>query len=900
MSGPGRPLQLRCEYKENPLGIDEGRPRLSWVVNDDRRGARQTAYRVLVASSGEALDGDEGDLWDSGKVESGQSVHVEYAGADLASRQRCWWKLRTWDRDGVASPWSEPAWWEMGLLSHNEWAARWISIPPRDPGANQPCPFLRREFAIDGTVSKARLYATARGLFELRLNGRRVGNDRLVPGWTDFRQRVQYLTYDVAEYLGAGENALGAILGDGWFCGRMGFRKEEAVYGPQPQLMLRLEVETEDGERKVVVTDGTWRATTGPILSSDIYDGETYDARREMPGWDRAGFDDGDWSRAACFPDEGENLDAKVSPPVRPIQELKPETASEPQPGVFIYDLGQNMVGWARVRLSGKKGQTVTMRFAEMLKDDGTLYTANLRSAKATDRYTFASDGEVEWEPHFTFHGFRYVEITGLEEAPPPEDVTGVVLHNDMEPTGTFECSHELVNRLQSNIRWGQKGNFLEVPTDCPQRDERLGWTGDAQIFVRTACFNFNVATFFTKWQRDIADAQGEGGGIPPIVPALSLGLGDEPDGGPAWADAVVICPWTIYLCYGDERILERHYDSCRRFIAGMERKSSDLIRADEMDVDWGGFGDWVAMDAPPDQMWGATPKGLIGTAYFAYSTSLVARMASVLGKADEAAELDDLHGRIVEAFNRRFVSREARLVGDTQTGYVLALAFDLLPEEKRQDALRYLVRLIERKDYHLTTGFVGTPLLCPVLGRFGRTDVACRLLLQETYPSWLYTVLQGATTMWERWNSYTKEDGFGPVSMNSFNHYAYGSIGAWMYRAVAGLDLDPDEPGYRRLVIRPRPGEGIGRARAALRTLYGEAESDWSVEDGQMTLRVTVPANTTAVVRLPGADFDRITEGGQPLSETAGVSKPRQEDGDVVLTAAAGRYTFRWPREST
>ena len=894
MSAPDQPLKLRCEYKENPLGLDEPRPRLSWIVNDDRRGARQSAYRVLVASSPRALDADEGDLWDSGKVDSDQSVHVEYAGEELASRERCWWMVRTWDADGRPSPWSDAAWWEMGLLDRDEWGADWISIPPREPGANQPAPFLRTEFDLDATVRRARAYVTARGIFELRINGRRVGDDRFVPGWTDYRRRIQYLTYDVTEHLQSGANAVGAILGDGWFCGRMGWEKGEAVYGAQPQLMLRLEIETSAGV-KPVVTNAAWRASTGPVLSSDIYDGETYDARLEMPGWDRPGFDDADWSRAGVFDDEGASLDAKVSPPVRPIQEVPPIEVTEPEPGVHIYNLGQNIVGWARVRLSGRAGQTVTLRFGEMLKDDGTLYTANLRSAKATDRYTFAEDGQVTWQPQFTFHGFQYVEITGVDAAPPADAVSGVVLHNDMQPTGTFECSHDLLNKLQSNIRWGQKGNFLEVPTDCPQRDERLGWTGDAQIFVRTACFNFDVAGFFTKWQRDIADAQGPKGGIPPIVPNLSMKDLGEVNGGPAWADAVVICPWTIYRCYGDTRILERHYDSCRRFIGSLQERSHDLIRADEMEVAWGGFGDWVAMDAPAGDRVGATPKGIIGTAYFAYSTSLVARMARLLGKDDEAEELEQLHGRIVQAFNRRFVTREARLVGDTQTAYLLALAFDLLPEQQRPAALGYLVRLIERKDYHLTTGFVGTPLLCPVLGRFGRADVAYKLLLQTTYPSWLYTVLQGATTMWERWNSYTKKNGFGPVGMNSFNHYAYGSIGAWMYRAVAGLDVR--SAGFKTLAIHPQPGEGLEGASAALETLYGRAESAWSIEDGRMTLRVTVPPSTTAQVRLPAARAEEVKEGETPLEEAPGITAVQQEGQDVVCEAGAGKYRFTWER---
>jgi alpha-L-rhamnosidase len=564
-----------------------------------------------------------------------------------------------------------------------------------------------------------------------------------------------------------------------------------------------------------------------------------------MPGWSAPGFNDDAWQVAVLLPPPKAVLAGCRSQPVHRQEELPTQALTEPQFGVHVFDLGQNMVGWARIKVRAPAGRRVTIRYAEMLNTDGTLYTANLRSAQCTDRYICKGGGEEIYEPHFTFHGFRYVELTGLVEKPLPADVTGIVLHSDVPATGTFECSEPLVNRLQQNILWGQKGNFLEVPTDCPQRDERLGWTGDAQVFARTACFNRDVAAFFTKWCLDLADAQYADGAFPHVAPDV---LNDGGCGCAAWADAGVICPWTVYLCYGDTRILERQYSSMTRWIAWRLKRNPDLISTDAC------FGDWLAIDIPVGNPGGSpTPRDLIATAYFAHTTKIVAQTAAIIGRQADARKYAALARRIKAVFNREFVSPNGRLAGDTQTAYLLALGFGLLAGKQQAHAVRRLVKDIEDRGVHLSTGFVGAPLLAPVLSRFGHTELAYKLLLQTTYPSWLYTVLQGATTMWERWNSYTKAKGFGDASMNSFNHYAYGAIGEWLYNTVAGIELDPAQPGYKHIIFRPRPGGDLSFARAELLTRYGKAACAWKLDNGKLAVTVTAPPNTSATVLLPG-----------------------------------------------
>lgn len=897
---------LRCEYSTNPLGIDETAPRLSWVLNDARLGARQTAWQVHAEASRDALLGGRAGLWDSGRVAGDQSIFVPYGGPTPVSRQRCWWRVRAWDQEGQASAWSEPAFWEMGLLAPSDWHAQWVQSAivggARTPA---PAPFLRRAFTVNGQVARARLYVTALGLYECHLNGARVGDAVFRPGRTDYEVRLQYDTHDVTALLRRGDNVLGAILGDGWYCGHTGSTDRQR-YGDRPALLAQLELTLTDGATQRLVSDESWRWSAGPILENDLLMGETYDTRLELTGWSEPGYDDHAWQPALPARPPKAALVAPANPPVRAVMEIRPiAEPSQRAKGRYLFDLGQNFAGRVRLRgITGPAGQTVRLRYAEMLQRNGELYTENLRSARATDYYTLGGreNGESVWEPSFTFHGFRYVELANLpaDFVPTRETVTGIVLQSDTPATGEFSCSEPLLNQLQSNIQWSQRGNFLEIPTDCPQRDERQGWTGDAQIYIRNACFNMDVAGFFAKWQDDLADAQRADGAVPGVVPDTGIVRDPRPgfqrhpgDAGPAWSDAIVICPWTLYRCYGDTRILERHYEELQRYVRYLESISTGLIRSHYLHNNWGGFGDWLAMDCLLANHLTPTPKDLIGTAYFARVTGHLRDTAKVLGREEEARHWADLHGRIVEAFNREFVTPVGRVQGHNQTSYLLALAFDLLPEDKRANAVSHLLKCFEWRQWHLSTGFVGTPLICPTLSRFGHLEAAYRVLLQKTYPGWLYSVLQGATTIWERWNSYSHETGFGPVDMNSFNHYAYGAIGEWMVTTIAGIDLDPEVPAYKRSLIRPRPGGGITSARARLLTSYGRLETDWRLENGVFTLSVTIPANTTAAVCLPAGAAAAIRCNGAPVESAACVRFQSRNAAEARFDIEAGTYRF-------
>ena len=735
------------------------------------------------------------------------------------------------------------------------WHAKWILSPScGGPRTTAPAGYLRRAFALDAKPARATLHVTALGLYECEINGARVGDHVFAPGWTDYRKRVHFQSHDVTALLRAGGNAIGAILGDGWYCGHIA-EKDRQFYGERPQLLLQLEIEPADGPAVTIVSDAQWRTSTGPILEADLIMGEAYDARRDLGAWSSPGYDDSGWRPAVETPDPGIAIERSPGPPVRRQETLKPVSERRTGPDWRpvknrIYDLGQNIAGRVRLTVRAARGTHLAIRHAEVLNPDGSLYTENLRTARATDHYTCAGGGAAEkWEPRFTFHGFRYVEIAGLRQDDACE-VEGVVLHSDTPPTGRFQCSHPLLNQLEHNIVWSQKGNFLEVPTDCPQRDERLGWTGDAQAFIRTACFHMDVRGFFRKWLKDLRDAQGPDGAVPAVIPnTLSFGL--PGDGGPAWADAALICPWTLYLCYGDREILREHYDGMARYLGYLAaHKVKDSIRS-HPDVDgWGGFGDWLALDGS-GQTSGGTAKDLIGTAFYANDADILAKAAAVLGKAEDAATYRALHGRIVEAFRRRYVTPDGLLAGGTQTAYVLALHFGLVPEDARATAARELVRMIERNGMHLATGFVGTMYLPHVLEAAGRLDVAYRLLEQETFPAWLFPVKNGATTIWERWDGWTPEKGFQDKGMNSFNHYAYGAVGDWLVSTVAGLQFDPEKPGYERIVFKPRPGGSLTWAEASLKTPRGETSIRWELKDGALELDLAVPPGAEGKLEL-------------------------------------------------
>jgi alpha-L-rhamnosidase len=920
---------LRCEYLVEPLGLDEPAPRLSWVLESGRRGARQAAYRVRVASSSERLAKDEGDLWDSGRVASDRTTHVVYAGRPLRSREVCHWDVEVWDEAGNTAR-SARAVWTMGLLEPADWSARWIAADPeilrRDPEAVAPTltepgtpALFRREFEVPGPVKRATLYASARGLFELRANGRRVGEDIFAPEWTDYDKRIHYRTYDLAGVIVPGRNALAAVLGDGWWSGYVGWQETRGRYGSlENSVMVQLEIELVDGRFLTVGTDRTWVCNSGPILASDFMMGEIYDARRERAGWD---CPDGAGRAVLCPPKSAAAasgvaappwiaarevaappvpLVAQRSEPVRVVESLAPVSVNEVRPGRFIYDLGQNITGWVRLRVQAPAGTRVTLRHGERLNPDGTLYTENLRRARATDHYVCRGGGEEAWEPRFTFHGFQFVELTGLPSAPGREAVTGCVVSSATASAGKFECSHAGVNRLWLNGLWSQRDNFLSVPTDCPQRDERLGWMGDAQVFLRTASCNMDVAAFFTKWMIDVEDAQTVEGVFPDTAPRLRegenfVGLGNL-GGSAGWADAGVIIPYTIWRVYGDRRILERHYRAMVKWVDWIASHNPNGLRVNQLANN---YGDWLCI--PSDTSFGthSPMKNLLATAYWANDCRMLARIAGELGRDADAGRFQEKYEHIRAAFQKEWLCEDGRLRVETQTAYLLALAFDLLPEDRRVAAADHLVENIRALDWHLSTGFIGISHLNPQLTLAGHGEVAYRLLLRDDYPSWLYPVKHGATTIWERWNGWTHQDGFFNPQMNSFNHYSLGSVGEWLFRHVAGIELDPEAPGFQRFVLRPFIAHGLDFARASYRTLHGEIVSDWKLAGGTLTWAVRIPANTTARVCVPGAAGAAVTEGGVAIERSEGLRVIGREGKFLVCEAASGSYRFESTAEN-
>ncbi|GGF99150.1 family 78 glycoside hydrolase catalytic domain [Paenibacillus abyssi] len=884
---------LRCEYLENPVGIDVLQPRISWRMESDERASAQTAYRIEVAGD----DRFQEKLWDSGQVLSDQSVHIQLTGLKMESRQRYYYRVQAWNQHGECSEWSETAFWEMGLLKADEWQAVWIGAPASLlPENSEQCPMLRRSFELDGKIKSARVYASALGLYELEMNGVKIGDAYFAPGWTSYKHRLQYQTYDVTGLLRQGGNVIGAMLGNGWYKGNLAWAGSKDLYGDRLALLFQLHITLEDSREITVISDDGWKVSGSPILMSEIYHGETYDARLEQPGWSAEGFDDSGWQPVVILSHTKAILIAQENVPVRKIEEIKPIQLIETPAGETVIDMGQNMVGWIRFTVKGEAGQEVQIRHAEILDGEGNFYTDNLRAAKQLIRYVLKGGESETFEPHFTFQGFRYIRLTGFEEPVRLDDFTGIVLHSDMEPTGDFQCSNPLINQLQHNIVWGLKGNFLDVPTDCPQRDERLGWTGDAQMFIRTASYLANITPFFTKWLRDLKADQAADGGVPFVVPNVlgteGNGLFGPPFNSAAWGDAAVICPWTIYLCYGDKRILEEQYDSMKAWV--------DYIRGQgEHEYLWNTgfhFGDWLALDSKPDSYIGATDRDYIATAFYAYSVSLMQKTAAVLGNTEDEKAFAALYSNILRAFTDEFVTPSGRLSVATQTGQVLALMFGLLEGPAKERAVRKLMELLEESKFHLTTGFVGTPYLNHVLSDNGNNEAAYKLLFQQDYPSWLYQVTKGATTIWEHWDGIKEDGSFWSKDMNSFNHYAYGAIGDWLYRSVAGIDTDDHEPGYKRIRIRPQPGDGLDWAQGQLQTLYGLVRSRWEKsDDGRMRIEVKIPPNTTAEIHLPGAALEAVTENGIKLSEAAGISSVTDMDTGVRVLVGSGEFQFAY-----
>ncbi len=896
-------LNLRTEYKINPLGLESSSPRLSWEIRSTKRNVFQTSWQVRCAASAEALNDADQIIWDSGKVESDQSVHVKYKGNPLGSGQRVYWQVRVWDNKGEESGWSPVAFWEMGLLLKSDWKATWIEPGfDEDVRVSTPCPYLRKEFTTGQQVVRASVYITARGLYELSLNGKNASPDLFTPGWTSYHNRLQYQVYDVTGQVRSGKNAIGVVLGDGWYCGYLGWEGKKSRYGEKLALLFMLKLSYANGTEEYICSDKSWKCSSGPILKSDIYNGETYDARLEQTGWNCPDFDDTCWSPVFDRNYPFDNIVASVGVPVRITGRLTPVKRIVTPAGELVFDLGQNMVGWVRFRLKGKAGSRIRLNHAEVLDQEGNFYTANLRQAKAEDIYIFRGEEIETFAPHFTFHGFRYIRVNDYEGDISINDIEGCVIHSDMSPTGDFECSDPLVNQLQKNIQWGLRGNFLDVPTDCPQRDERLGWTGDAQVFAPTACFNRDAANFYTKWMKDFIADQRNDGSVPWVVPNVVENGGgtgwSDGFGATGWADAAVIIPWTVYQAYGDEQILAGQYGSMKAWEEYMIRESGDSFIFDSVFH----FGDWLSFseyysynyNAPDYGYAGAhTDKDLIATAYFYHTTDLMVRIATVLKKDEDAERYALILPKIRDAFHREFVTCTGRLTSNTQTAYVLALSFGLLTGDAKESAIR---RLVNDVNYfgHLTTGFLGTPLICQALTENGYPEIAYKLLFNKRYPSWLYPVTRGATTIWERWDCIKPDGSFQDVGMNSFNHYAYGAVGNWLYSCVAGLKTDPQNPGYRRFLIKPYLTDKLTYAKAEYHSLYGDILSHWELQKGSLVVNVKVPVNTSALVYLPATEDSDITESDKPLSVSEGIKWLGNSKGRIILKAGSGTYRFK------
>ncbi|OAS19081.1 alpha-L-rhamnosidase [Paenibacillus oryzisoli] len=882
---------LFCENQANPVGLDTAQPRFTWQLEADTNATLQSAYQIQVSLHPSYFE--SGSLvWDTTRITSDQSVLVSYAGPDLQPRTRYFYRVMVWDQSGLASPWSEIAYWEMGQLRTSDWQAQWITPDPLhiDQDAEEAY-YLRKNFQVSGQIRKATIYATSHGVYELELDGGRVGDWELTPGWTSYNKRLQVQTYDVTSSLNAGtEHTIGAVLGNGWYKGNLGWGHQRNVYGSVRALLMQMHIVYEDGTEEIVVSDSSWQASLGPIRMSEIYHGEIYDAGLEHTGWSLPGYDDQDWIPSVELGYGKETLVMQENEPSRVTEQLKPVAVITTPSGETVLDFGQNMVGKVQMHVNLPAGTRIELLHAEVLDAQGNFYIGNLRSAKQSVTYLCSGRGEETYAPHFTFQGFRYVKVIGW-----PQDVAfdtsyfiGQVIHTDMAAKGTFECSHALLNQLQRNIVWGQRGNFLDVPTDCPQRDERLGWTGDAQVFIRTAAFNYDVALFFSKWLRDLKADQHLDGGVPFVIPHV---LREHEHSSAAWGDAAVICPWTLYQVYGDLRVLEEQYDSMKGWITYIRQQGDNECL-------WQTgfhFGDWLGLDAKEGSYIGATPKDLIATCFYAYSTSLFVRTAQVLGREDDVIEYTALYERIVEAFTAEFVTPSGRLAGHTQTAHVLPLMFGLVQGSVRERLAATLVEYVKEQKYHLTTGFVGTPYLCHVLSENGYHDVAVKLVMQEDYPSWLYPIHQGATTIWEHWDGIKPDGTFWSDHMNSYNHYAYGSIGDWLYRKVAGLDSDEVKPGYKRMKFQPRPDSGLTYAKASLITNYGVVRSEWAIVDkGAIQYTFQLPPNTNGEVILTGTTLAAVTCHGHKLDTMPGILDVSEVEGCVRIELGSGMYEFQ------
>ena len=878
------PAELLCDDLKEPAGVDFQKPIFSWIL-PPTQGRQQAAYEILVASSADALRQNNGHIWDSGKVNSSQSIQVEYEGKPLVSGGVYFWKVRVWDGRGTMSTWSSPSFWSMGLLKPSDWIAQWIGLDETNgvDSRSLPARWLRKEFVVSKPIEHATVYFSGLGWSELYLNGQKVGDHVLSPPLSDYSKHDYYETYNVAGLLNQASNAVGVVLGNGRFFAP----RTNATDSGYPKLIFQLHIEFVDGTATNIVSDGSWKlAINGPITGNNEYDGEKYDARKEFPGWNRAGFDDSAWQPAAVVSAPGGVLSAVRQDPVRVTQEIKPVSVKEIKPGVFIFDMGQNLVGWCRLKVDGPAGTRITLRHAETLTPDGELYTANLRSAKATDVYTLKG-GEETWEPRFTLHGFRFVEMTGYPGKPTLDCLTGCVVGDDLPVTGEFECSNPLLNKIYHNVVWGVRGNYRSIPTDCPQRDERQGWLGDRAEESRGETYFFDNDALYSKWLQDIADCQKPSGSVSSVCPAYWKIYADDV----TWASASLVIPGMLSDQFGDKRTTAEHYDSVKKWMDHMEGFiTNGIIRRDT-------YGDWCMPPEDPKLIHSKDPtritsKAMLATPFFYNDLRLMQHYALQLGKTNDAAHYGELAATMKAAFNKQFLNRDTgQYDNGTPTSSVLPLAFDMVPPDMRYRAFQFLVnKLNDTWHGHIGTGLVGGKYLMRVLTENGQPDLAYSIVTQTNYPGWGYMVEHDATTVWELWNGDTADP-----AMNSGNHVMLiGDLAIWMYEDLAGIKPDPEQPGFKHIIMRPTPVSDLKFVKASHRSPYGWIRSEWQREENEFDWHVEIPANTTATIYLPTVNAESVTENNQPLNKTPGVKLINTvEGGPVAATLQPGSYEF-------
>jgi alpha-L-rhamnosidase len=885
--------ELICEYRQDPIGIDRTNPQLSWKIPDYGKGIMQTAYEVLVASSLENLNDNKGDMWSTGKVSSDQSVFVTYDGQPLESRKKYFWKVKYWDNKGGESTFSSPASWEMALLNSADWQASWITrsgAETRDDSLRST--MMRKTFTAENSIAQARLYVTGLGNYKFYINGQKVDEDILTPGWTHYPDRLQYQVYDVTDLVKNGENVAGAMLGNAWWSGGLGWGRDPNArkrysYGPM-KLLAQLEIEDDSGNIQTIRTDATWKWDESPITFNNLYDGVHYDARLEQEGWAGSSFDDGSWQAVAMAEKEAAILVAQQGPPIRAEQELTAKSITKAPNGNWVFDFGQNMVGWGKLKVAVPEGTEIKMKFSELLHEDGTVAQENLRSAKATDIYISKDDNEVIWEPIFTYSGFRYIEMEGFPGEPNEETLKGVVFYSSAPWIGSFDSSNDLINQLMKNTSWGIRGNLHSVPTDCPQRDERLGWMGDAQTFAPTCYYNMDMTRFYEKWMKDILDSQDESGYVYDVNPAIVVSGPAKP----GWGDAVIITPWVAYKFSGNERILEENYDGMKAWVEFMRRHAKDNIYIwANPDSTFFGYADWIAPVL--------SPKKPISASYLFLSSKLLSEIAAVIGKPEDAAEYAQLASDVASAYQEKYFNQETQnYEGGTQTANLLPLGFGITPEELKDQVFQNVVDAVNARDGHPSTGFLGTQYVLPTLSDYGRHDMAYEMINLRTYPSWGYMVEKGATTIWELWNSDTER----PEGMNSRNHYALGGIGEWVYGYLGGLKPDIEHPGFKQSLIAPRPVGDLTWAKTTRETAYGDLLVDWKIEGNVFHMDVAIPPNTTSIVTIPktGISFSVITiDGTEVFREGNGIDNIdtiqfiAEDENGVSFKVGSGSYSF-------